>query len=115
MKITIDDFCRWPIGFWQAIPATFLGTSSTDYGVFLRQLTGHKTVVETSLSLGAYCQFHTPMWMEAMNPLTHFLGEMLLKADYTPIILNTYQNTTHLNATYAYTVMHADVYLEVDM
>ena len=88
---------------------------STDYGAFLKVLTGHKTVVETSLSLGAYCQSYPPIWKNAMPTLTHCLGEMLLKADYTPIILDTYQNATQLKGAYAYTVMHADLYLEVAM
>ena len=115
LKIMMDDFCRWPTGFWQAIGVTSYESTTTDHGAYLKVLTGHKTVVETSLSRGAYCQSHSPIWKNAMPMLTHCPGEMLLRADYTPIILDTYLNTTTLIGEHGYTVMHADLYLEVAM
>ena len=89
--------------------APIFAVNSTDYGAYLRVLTGHKTVVETSLIIDKSGQSHPPMWMNEMVLLTHCLGDMLLKADYTPIILDTSQHATQLNSSYAYTVMHADL------
>ena len=113
-EIITESCIRWPIGFNSAIQPNsrlLFGSNGQDnirlFDYSLKMLTGLDTVVQTGLTADDYCQ--SSSHMDGCHELLDTIcrGNILLKADFTPIILATQVKSTHLTGFHGYTVMHA--------